>query len=152
MERLPPPRAAFPYNPKLIKTSLPRWLGHLSSEVGSWGVCFGSVCCFFWEQLLFFLGAGYSSPTRCPCPQGICGGDSGGRWVTARRCFEGHLMPLPMHVPFRCPAWLVTLFLGGVALVPTVCARLVRSLWTVTQTAHVCRWVGAWERCTSVTH
>lgn len=28
-------------------------------------------------------------------------------WVAAHRCFEGHLMPLPVHVPFHCPAWLV---------------------------------------------
>lgn len=47
-----------------------------------------------------------------------CGGDTEGRWVTACRRFEGHLTPLPVHVQFHCPAWLVALGLG-VALVPS---------------------------------
>lgn len=103
------------------------------------------------------LGAGCSSQTRSrPFAAGACvplreqkqaplscSGDTEGRWVTARRCFEGHLTPLPVHVPFHCPAWLVALFRGGEALVPAVCARLVRSLWTVIWPMHVCRWVGS---------
>lgn len=100
------------------------------------------------------LGAGCSSRTHSqPVMVGVCvplreqkqvlllcRGDTEGRWVAARRCFEGHLTPLSVHVPFHCPAWLVAL--GGGALVPAVCARLMRFLWTVIWTTHVCRWVG----------
>jgi len=55
-----------------------------------------------------------------------CGGDTEGRWVTACQRSEGHLMPLPVHVPVHCPAWLVAL--GEGAVVPAVCARLVKPL------------------------